>query len=105
MLQRPNAEAALLLVQNAACDKQCRQLMRRLDAVEALLELLQQAAWLRHHNELSAPIAGALTNMVVSESGGNHSGSSDAVATVKQGFVKAGGIEVSCKVGREDVSH
>eukprot|EP00775_Hariotina_reticulata_P009419 gene9419-9584_t len=96
-LQKPNAEPALLLVQNAACDKQCRQLMRKMDAVQVLLELLQQAAWLRHHNELSAPIAGALTNLVVTESGGSHSGGSDAVAMVKQSFVKAGGIEVTCK--------
>lgn len=43
-LQKPNAEHALLLLQNVSCDKQCRQLLLKAEGMTLMLELLKQYA-------------------------------------------------------------
>lgn len=40
MLQRANAEAALLLLQNISCDKLCRHAVVKAGGIELLLQLL-----------------------------------------------------------------
>lgn len=44
VLQKPNAEHALLLVQNMSCDKHCRKIINKADGMALLLELLRQYA-------------------------------------------------------------
>lgn len=90
VLQKPNAEAALMLLQNASCDRLTRQALHKAEALPVLLELLvSNANLLKVQPRLSGPLAGFLSNMVVGDSDSN---------TAKQAFVRAGGIEAVCKV-------
>eukprot|EP00882_Tetradesmus_deserticola_P005591 GHRQ01005887.1.p1 GENE.GHRQ01005887.1~~GHRQ01005887.1.p1 ORF type:complete len:513 (+),score=105.59 GHRQ01005887.1:224-1762(+) len=85
VLQKPNAEAALMLLQNASCDKLTRQALHKAEALRVLLDLLaSNAGWLKMQPKLSGPLAGLLNNLVVADG--------DQTAS-KQAFVKAGGLE------------
>jgi hypothetical protein len=90
VLQKPNAEAALLLLQNASCDRLTRQALHKAEALRVLLDLLvSNAAWLKQQPKLSGPLAGLLSNLVVADNDSN---------AAKQAFVRAGGIEAVCQV-------
>eukprot|EP00879_Flechtneria_rotunda_P027152 GHRR01029026.1.p1 GENE.GHRR01029026.1~~GHRR01029026.1.p1 ORF type:complete len:298 (+),score=125.90 GHRR01029026.1:300-1193(+) len=89
--QKHNAGPALQLLQNACCDKLNRHVIAKASGLEVLLDLIKQAptGWLRQHPQVAAPLAGALTNLLVSDMEGS---------TLKHRFVKAGGIEATCRV-------
>jgi hypothetical protein len=90
VLQKPNAEVALLLLQNASCDKLTRQALHKAEAMRVVLDLLvSNASWLKQQQKLSGPLSGLLSNLVVADGDNN---------TSKQAFVKAGGIEAVCQV-------
>eukprot|EP00882_Tetradesmus_deserticola_P013794 GHRQ01014650.1.p1 GENE.GHRQ01014650.1~~GHRQ01014650.1.p1 ORF type:complete len:265 (+),score=83.45 GHRQ01014650.1:224-1018(+) len=90
VLQKPNAEAALMLLQNASCDKLTRQALHKAEALRVLLDLLaSNAGWLKMQPKLSGPLAGLLNNLVVADG--------DQTAS-KQAFVKAGGLEKTFQV-------
>lgn len=83
---------ALMLLQNMTCDRLCRAATIKAEGVQLLVVLLgYEPALLKQQTSLAAHLAGSLCNLVVADG---------EVSAPKQAFIKAGGLQLACRVSR-----
>lgn len=98
VLNKHNAQAALLLLQNMSCDRVCRHALVKAGAVQLLLQLLaaNPLALKQQQPKEAAYLTGTLLNLVVAD---GDDGAGGEASPARSTFVKAGGLEKGCQVG------